>query len=278
MAGFNLRTLTRYDMIKYRIVRINKENQTLPDQIQIAAISLFRETGEDFTLDQLQERTGLSRATLYRRIGSKESLLERLAAENLITPDPQADIKNRVFSAAKKVIADSGFIACTMEQIANEAGLGIATLYRHFGDKENLLTSFVNQLHPRLDIQSILSTQDISLERDLRKVTSIALQFFSDNMELAKILYSLQTAEREYLVRIRKKSPSTLIHITRYLERHQNAGTLRRDISAVDLAIIFNGLLMQFSLFAPAQIKRRLDVKKDTEIVLKMFLQGATAQ
>ncbi|MBL4890507.1 MAG: TetR family transcriptional regulator [Rhizobiaceae bacterium] len=250
----------------------------MPDQIQIAAISLFRETGEDFTLDQLQERTGLSRATLYRRIGSKESLLERLAAENLITPDPQADIKNRVFSAAKKVIADSGFIACTMEQIANEAGLGIATLYRHFGDKENLLTSFVNQLHPRLDIQSILSTQDISLERDLRKVTSIALQFFSDNMELAKILYSLQTAEREYLVRIRKKSPSTLIHITRYLERHQNAGTLRRDISAVDLAIIFNGLLMQFSLFAPAQIKRRLDVKKDTEIVLKMFLQGATAQ
>lgn len=265
-------------MIDYLIVRINKENQTLPDQIQTAAISLFRETGEDFTLDQLQERTGLSRATLYRRIGSKESLLERLAAENLITPDPQADIKNRVFSAAKKVIANTGFIACTMEQIASEAGLGIATLYRHFGDKETLLTSFVDQLHPRLDIQSILSAQDISLERDLRKVIAIALQFFNDNSELAKILYSLQTAEREYLVRIRKKSPSTLNHVTAYLERHQKSGTLRNDISPADLAIIFNGLLMQFSLFAPAQINRPLDVGKDTEIILTMFLKGAIAQ
>lgn len=249
----------------------------MPDQIQTAAISLFHETGEDFTLDQLQKRTGLSRATLYRRIGSKESLLERLAAENLITPDPQAGIKTRVFSAAKKVIANTGFIACTMEQIASEAGLGIATLYRHFGDKENLLTSFVDQLHPRLDIQSILSTQDISLEQDLRKVIAIALKFFGDNTELAKILYSLQTAEREYLTRIRKKTPSTLGHITRYLERHQKSGALRNDIPARDLAIILNGLLMQFSLFAPAQIKRPLDVKKDTEIILKMFLQGAIA-
>lgn len=250
----------------------------MPDQIQAAAIKLFQETGEDFTLDQLQERTGLSRATLYRRIGSKESLLERLVAEKLITPDPQADIKSRVFSAAKKVIANTGFIACTMEQIAGEAGLGIATLYRHFGDKENLLTSFVNQLHPRMDIQSILSAQDISLERDLRKVITIALRFFSDNTELAKILYSLQTAEREYLVRIRKKTPSTMGHIARYLERHQKAGDLRSDVSAADLALILNGLLMQFSLFAPSQINRPLDVKKDTEIILKMFLGGATAQ
>ncbi|MBL4725969.1 MAG: helix-turn-helix transcriptional regulator [Rhizobiaceae bacterium] len=247
----------------------------LNSQIQTAAISLFREAGEDFTLDQLQERTGLSRATLYRRIGNKESLLERLAAENLITLDPQADIKNRIYSAAKKVIANAGFIACTMEQIAGEAGLGIATLYRHFGDKETLLTSFVNQLHPRLDIQSILSAQDISLERDLRKVITIALKFFNDNTELAQILYSLQTAEREYLTRIRNNSPSTLGHINRYLVRHQKAGTVRNDISAADLAIILNGLLMQFSLLAPAQINRPLDVKKDTEIILTMFLRGA---
>ncbi|MFK5978828.1 MAG: helix-turn-helix domain-containing protein [Rhizobiaceae bacterium] len=250
----------------------------MPDQIQTAAISLFCEIGGDFTLDQLQERTGLSRATLYRRIGSKESLLERLAAENLITPDLQADIKSRVFLAAKIVIANNGFIACTMEQIASEAGLGIATLYRHFGDKENLLTSFVNQLHPRLDIQSILSAQDVSLERDLRKVITIALQFFSDNLELAKILYSLQTAEREYLMRIRKNSPSTLGHVARYLERHQKSGTLRKDVSAADLALILNGHLMQFSLFAPVQINRPLNVDKDTEIILTMFLQGAIAR
>jgi len=250
----------------------------LPDQIQTAAISLFRETGEDFTLNQLQERTGLSRATLYRRIGSKEQLLKNLAAKNLITPDPQADIKNRIYSAARKSIADVGFIACTMEQIASEAGIGIATLYRHFGDKENLLSSFVNQLHPRLDIQSILSAQDISLERDLREVIAIAFEFFSKNTELAKILYSLQSAEREYLTRIRDKSPSTLIHITRYLERHQKSGTVRSDVSAADMALILNGLLMQFSLFAPAQIHRPLDVKKDTELILKIFLQGASAQ
>lgn len=248
------------------------------DQIQQAAVILFREIGEDFTLDQLQQRTGISRATLYRRIGSKEKLLARLADENLIEPGLHADVKSRIYKATRKVVADAGFIACTMEQIASESGLGVATLYRHFGDKKNLLTSFISQLQPRLDIKSILNAEDILLERDLGKVIGIALRFFGENQDLLKILYSLQNAERAYLARIRDKSSSTIIHIARYLERHQQSGALRSDISAEDMALVLNGLLVQFTLFAPLLTGRPLDVERDSETILKLFLQGTQAR
>ena len=46
--------------------------------IKQAAVKLFIQEGPGFTLEQLQTGTGASRATLYRRIGSKEALLKEL--------------------------------------------------------------------------------------------------------------------------------------------------------------------------------------------------------
>lgn len=249
----------------------------MSDKIQQAAINLFRDAGSDFTLDQLARLAEISRATLYRRIGSKESLLKQLADDGLIEMDPEGDVKNRAIRATRKVVADTGFIACTMEQIAREAGLGVATLYRHFGDKENLLSSFIAQMKPRLDIKSILSAKEISLEQDLRKVLNIALEFFGANPDLLKILYSMQTADQTYLRKLRKNSDSTIIHIARYLARHQKLGALRKDVSAEDLAQILHGLLVQFSVIAPTHSDRPLNVKKDAETILKVFLKGAAA-
>ncbi|MEX3011949.1 TetR/AcrR family transcriptional regulator [Hoeflea sp. TYP-13] len=247
----------------------------MQDDIEQAAIGLFNEIGGGFTLDQLQARTGLSRATLYRRIGSKDALLNRLSDENLIRLDDSLDMDVRVFAAARKVVGEYGFLACTMEQIAKEAGIGIATLYRHFKDKESLLGRFVAEMGPKLVIRQTLESRDPDLERDLKQIIEIGLRFGHHNQDIAKIIFSMKPAERKYLAALRRDSVSTFSRLIQYLEKHQRDGVLRRDVSAEDLAMNLNGLLVQYSAFGPAYLDRPLDIERDTDAILKMFLQSA---
>jgi AcrR family transcriptional regulator len=247
----------------------------MPSDIKQAAASLFKQSGPDFTLDQLQRRTGISRATLYRRIGSKEALISQLAVDNLIELEPQADIDSRIFIATRNIVANHGFVACTMEQIANEAGLGVATLYRHFGDKENLLRCFIAQIKPMLAIKSVLLNENGNIDDDLKRLVDIAMNFFDKNMDLVKIIFSWQSAERAYLTTIREKSSSTHSQISQYMARQQKRGTLRRDLSPEDLALNLTGLLLQYCLLAPAHIARPLNITQDSKTIVKLFLDGA---
>ncbi len=244
-------------------------------QIKQAAVQLFNEAGSGFTLDQLQSCTGISRATLYRRIGSKEALLIEMSAEGLIELDSQADIDSRIYSATRSVVAEYGFINCTMEQIANEANLGVATLYRHFNDKENLFRCFIAQLGPALGFKSILQDEEDDLEEGLRQIIDMALRFLHDNHDLVKILYSWQNAERSYLDHIREGSTTNFTELSRYLARQQKRGKLRQDVSATDQAIALNALLMQYSVYAPIYQNRPLNIIEDGKAILKLFLQGA---
>jgi len=247
----------------------------MPGDIKQAAALLFRLKGPDFTLDELQQQTGISRATLYRRIGSKQALIAALADENLIEPDPRGDIDSRIFEATRNVVASHGFIACTMEQIAGEAGLGVATLYRHFGDKENLLTSFIARIKPMLAIKSVLQNENGNIDDDLKRVVDIALDFFAENADLVKIIFSWQSAERAYLDKIRHNSTSTHNQISQYMERQQQNGTLRKDLPPEDLALNLTGLLLQYALHAPAHIARPLNPAKDSKTIVSLFLDGA---
>ena len=247
----------------------------MPADIETKAVNLHRQMGADFTLYQLQQHTGISRATLYRRIGSKETLLANLSARGLIDYDRETDIEKRIYAATRNVVAERGFIACTMEQIAKEAALGVATLYRHFGDKENLLRSFIGQMKPFAGLQPIVFDENADVEDDLMRIIAISLNFLNDNRDLVKILYSWQSAERAYLADIKALSNSTFEQIARFVASHQKCGNLRGDIAPQDLALSLTGLLFQYSIFAPLHHQRCLDLERDAQTILKLFLQGA---
>lgn len=248
----------------------------MQNTIKQAAAGLYREHAAEFTLDDLCKHAGLSRATLYRRIGSKEKLLKQMFEEGLIAHEPDRDIDGRIFAATRIVVASHGFIACTMEQIAKESGLGVATLYRHFNDKENLLKSFIAQLKPMLAINAVLLNEQGNLEDDLIQLVDIALKFLSENQDLVKILFSFQSAERAYLASIRKDTGTTFDQIRTYLAKQQKLGNLRQDLPPQELAMSLNALLLQYALFAPIHMRRTLDVKKDSKTIVRLFLQGAT--
>ena len=69
--------------------------------------------------------------------------------------DPKPERRKRILLAAREVFAQEGFRTAEVKTIATLAGVGKATIYKHFDSKEDLLLSVVKE-----DLQAI---RDIAL-------------------------------------------------------------------------------------------------------------------
>ncbi|MEM9107568.1 MAG: helix-turn-helix domain-containing protein [Pseudomonadota bacterium] len=167
----------------------------MTDPVHQAAAALYRKVGHTFTLDMLAKETGLSRATLYRRIGSKEDLIEYLATRGLIDLADHAGTDERVLDAARRVVAEVGFLACTMEQIALEAGIGVATLYRHFKDRQSLLSRLAAEPAARPVIRQPQAFGETGFETELRQLIGIGLRYGAHNRDAVRAVLSASKAE-----------------------------------------------------------------------------------
>lgn len=246
----------------------------MQQKINTAAVTLFELHGNNFTLDQLSKQAQTSRATLYRRIGSKDILLKNLNKQGLIKLNSQPDIKARILTATRKIVAEYGFINCTMEQISAEASLGIATLYRHFSDKENLLLAFTTELKADVSITEFEMADNLSVEDGLFILIKAMLKFIEDNADIVKILFFGNPEERKYINNIRDASSSTFKLISKYIHKLKTQNLVQTNIKAEDLVASLMGQLLQFALTAPLNLGRELNIERDAKLITQIFCNG----
>lgn len=247
-------------------------SSSIDQRITSAAQALVAEHGEGFTLEQLEARACVSRATIYRRVGSKAALLKRLADARGDTYE-RGDMRRSILEAARVVFGRAGFAAATVEQIAAEAGVGVATVYRHFGDKERLIHAFVDDLTPRSAVRALPLHATADVAADLHDVVAALLQFFYANRDLFRLMLLGAETERRYLERLRGPSDSTLMHLTRYFEIQLDAGHLRPIGEARQLALALLGLVLSFAVIGPMHYGTPLDEPTPTSaFIVQLFL------
>ena len=83
---------------------------------------------------------------------------------------PAAVPEHRILDAAVQVIVECGYERATVAQIAAAAGVGEATLYRRFGDKDSLLREALQAEVNRFTTEAAGQTGDVvvDLERAVR--------------------------------------------------------------------------------------------------------------
>jgi AcrR family transcriptional regulator len=101
------------------------------------------------------------------------------------------DTYNTILSVAKNLFVKQGYTATSMRQVAEAAGIGKATIYHHFPDKQAILMTLVNA--NIADMRSSLLS--VEVEQDPRKRFHVAA------VETIRFLYEsadlLQIARRE---------------------------------------------------------------------------------
>ena len=122
------------------------------ERILSKARGLLR-TGGNPTVTQLAAAAGISRTSFYREFESREALLEALDLQ----PEPGA--RDRILEAALKLVGVNGLNALSMDDLATQAEVSRATLYRLFPGKAALFTSLVHTYSPLDPVSELLETR-----------------------------------------------------------------------------------------------------------------------
>lgn len=241
-----------------------------------AAAVLVADKGSDFTMDDLARRTHLSRATLYRRVGNKQSLLARLQQRRLAPLGASEDLATRALRAARVVLGQYGLAGVTMENIAAEAGVGVASLYRRFGTKDDLLRALIAKVSPRSHLTDLVLRPSGDLRADLVAIATVLLRFARTEGDLLRLMIGGSADDRALLSRLRQGNERSMQRLGAYLDRQIEAKGLRADVDASELALAFVGLVFGFALIGPRLYEtEEPDEQLTAERVTDLFLAGA---
>lgn len=104
--------------------------------------------------------------------------------------------KKKIIESAIKLISQNGYAATTTAQIAKEAGISEATLFKYFKDKETLLREVINialiqiinfvALSPLKE--NIKKSKDLKTSEFLRAIINERFELLDKNIDLLKII------------------------------------------------------------------------------------------
>ena len=244
-----------------------------------AAEALLRGGDDALTMDALAAAAGLSRATVYRRFATRDAVLAALADAGRVPDGADApDVRDRALDAALRLLATVGPREATMARIADEAGLGIATIYRHFGDRDGLLRAVAEERTPRAAARAALSLDGDDLEGDLLGLARVAVRFMADHQGFIRLALSPDPETRELLAGLRDRQSTTRGALAAWLGRHMAAGRLRDD-DPYALAELFFGMIAAVSFLSDAigdGLAGR-DPDADAARIVRVFLDGCRA-
>ena len=250
----------------------------LSPEILEAAAQLVASAGSDgLTMDELARATGLSRATLYRRTGGRRAVLDALAAEGTEVGD-LSEARTRILTGARAVFGRSGFDGATIEEIAAEANVGTATVYRQFGDKEGLIAAFLDELSPRRAVRDAAARPSDDLRADLERVAQRMLAGAQKEAPVFRLMMLESLRGGPLMPRVRELSPTrTLPSIAKLLSWHMNAGRLPKA-DARQLAQAFSGMVLAFGVIGPLLGGLPpVDPAATARLIADLFLRGALA-
>jgi len=250
----------------------SQEPDGLPPPIRAAAERLLARGRTGFTMDELAREAGVGRATLYRQVGGRDAVLAALAQGGVAVESPP-DVRARILAACRVVFTRAGFDAATVEDVAAEAGVGTATVYRQFQDKVGLVQAFMDGVGPRRAMQEVAVHPSGDLRADLECVAIAVLRYASRDLDLLKLalLERLRGGPwAKLIVDSPLRSGKTLAGMLRfYVER----GELPRQ-DAVRMAQAFGGLLFSFVLSPLLEDEPMPDPESTAAFVTRLFLDG----
>jgi TetR/AcrR family transcriptional repressor of mexCD-oprJ operon len=171
-----------------------------------------------------------------------------------------------ILETAASVLAERG--DAHMNDIAAAAGVGRATLYRHFPTREALLEALMAEALERF----IARVADAGLDRvpvpeAIERLLRAAFSVGDCYVVLASGRLRLLAPHLDEQSKHRASEP-----IKALMRRGIDDGTLRDDLRPEELVLLFGGLLVAAQ---DAGLSRTVGVEQAADIIASMFLNGA---
>lgn len=134
--------------------------RSMDSAIVEAALAESAETGTPvalLSLDRIARRAGMSRSTVYRRVGSRRALDDAVRHAGR-DPGTRIAVRDRAIAVATELVVADGVAALTIDGIARRVGCAATSVYAAFGDREGLLAAVFERHAPLPVVEDLLST------------------------------------------------------------------------------------------------------------------------
>jgi AcrR family transcriptional regulator len=210
------------------------------------------------SMDQLAATAGVSRATLYRLFGSQQHLLQELGLQ------PPPTVRSRILDTALELVGRHGLAELSMDDLAAQAGVSRATLYRLVPGKEALFAELVRTFSPFEPIAAVLEAAG---DRPPAEVIPAIAQAMAAAMDghiglLLQLLFELSRSDPDHSADADANQDSaqamrTLPLVAGYLDQQMAAGRLRRMDPVLAMQALAGPIVMH--LLMPASTRSQPD-------------------
>lgn len=116
------------------------------------------------------------------------------------TPRPvrmaRADREAQLLEIAERVLVERGYLATTVEEIADRAGITKPVIYDHFGSKDGLLQRVITRAHEELEQATVTAYAAMGSTRDARLVVEVSLTAWFEFIDSHRGSFALLREER----------------------------------------------------------------------------------
>ena len=154
--------------------------------------------------------------------------------------DPGAD--SRILAAASSLILLRGFDSMTVDEVASNAGVGKATVYRRWSRKEDLAVAAMEQLY-----RDEMPTPDTgSIREDLRRMYAGVLTFVNSPAGTDYVRTTIKESMRDERIATLYREASERAELTArgIYERAIRRGEVRADIPVSATVQLIGGLVV----------------------------------
>jgi len=182
---------------------------------------------------------------------------------------PATERKNQILKSAVKVFARSNYRAATVAEIAAEAGISEAMIYKHFPSKRSLLLRVLKHVSRRiieLWQAEVEKTQD-AMEA-MRNMALLYYKRMADHPQELRVQFQAisEIGDSAIARQLRLDHRSYIDFIESVIREGMRQGTVRSDLDSEALAVLFDGIGILMNLMRLLADKK-FDAKKVEKIV-----------
>ncbi len=158
---------------------------------------------------------------------------------------PASERRKQILRSAVRVFARSNYRAAKVAEIAAEAGVSEALLYKLFPSKQAIFLEILQHMSQRI---VVAWQEEMDREEDavtaLRNMGVTYYQRMKKHPEELRVQFQAisEIADREIAEQLRADHESYVRFITKVIRKGQRQGSVRKDLDVVLLGFLFNGI------------------------------------
>lgn len=171
----------------------NRSTAGVHPELVAAALRAADESGRDVgdvPLAVIAAAAGISRSTLWRRLGGSRDILDDAVRAAGVEPGGQPPVRARAIDAAAWLISESGLSATTLESIANRADCSVYSLHAAFGCRDELMRAVFEQHSPIRDLEDYLAAEQDDLREKVMGLMQTMVRAFHREPRVARAIFA----------------------------------------------------------------------------------------